>query len=190
MRFALKASGLLLAMLVTAPADPAMAQDWRIDEAASTLSFTFRQMGSAVRGAFEDFTAEIAFDPEALAEASVTAEIRVDSVTTGNAERDQAILGADWFDAANHPTATFTSTGFSHAGGDDYVVTGELAIRGVSETVELPMSISIDGTSATAAGTLEIDRRAFGIGQGEWASDAAIGHGVTVEIAIEATAAE
>jgi polyisoprenoid-binding protein YceI len=154
----------------------------------SSLAFTFRQMSSPLTGRFDEFTTDITFDPGDLANASVTTEIAIDSVDTGNAERDAGITGADWFDTASYPTATFRSTGFSHAGGDSYTVTGELTIRDVTETIELPMTIRIDGDAATANGTIELDRRTFEIGRGDWASDAAVGYDVVLEIAVAAEA--
>lgn len=173
-------------LLVAPPA--AQARDWQVDPEASTIDFIFRQMGSPVRGRFEEFTAEISFDPDALDAARVAAEIVIDSVNTGNPERDEGIVGADWFDTATYPTARFESTGFSHAGGDDYVVAGELTVRDVTQAIEMPMTISLDGDSATATGTLELDRRDFEVGRGEWASDAAVGYDVILELTIAATA--
>jgi polyisoprenoid-binding protein YceI len=166
------------------------ARDWQMLPEESSLAFTFRQMGSPVTGQFENFTTDITFDPADLANASVVTEIVIDSVDTGNAERDAGIVGADWFDSATYPTAAFTSTGFSHDGGENYVVTGELTIRDITEMIELPMTISIDGDAATASGTLELDRRTFEIGRGDWASDAAVGYDVVLEIAVVAEAAD
>jgi polyisoprenoid-binding protein YceI len=111
-------------------------------------------------------------------------------VNTGNSERDAGIVGADWFDTATHPTASFVSSDFAHQGGDAYLVTGELTVRGITESVELPMTISINGSTATAAGTIDLDRRTFEVGRGDWASDAAVGHGVVLEIEVTAEAAD
>jgi polyisoprenoid-binding protein YceI len=179
-----------LALLVAGSPNHAEARDWRMIEDESSLAFTFRQMGSAVRGTFEDFTTDISFAPDDLENASVTTEISIDSVDTGNAERDAGIVGGDWFETATHPTAGFQSTDFTHQGGNDYLVTGELTIRGISESIELPMTISIDGNSATATGTIELDRRTFEVGRGDWATDSAVGYDVVLEIEVVAEAAD
>ena len=180
----------LLAAAIAASPGTADARDWQMVGDASSLAFTFRQMGSPVTGSFEDFTTEITFDPDDLANASVTTEIAIASVDTGNGERDAGITGADWFDTATYPTATFTSTSFAHEGGDSYLVTGDLTVRNITETVELPMTITVDGDQATANGTLELDRRTFEVGQGDWASDAAVGYDVILEISVAAQAAD
>lgn len=183
------APGLAFLALALTPAESA-ARDWQTIADESSLAFTFRQMGSAVTGQFTDFATEITFDPDDLANAGVTTEITIDSVDTGNAERDAGITGADWFDTATYPVATFASSSFAHAGGDDYVVTGDLTVRGITETVELPMTITVDGDKATAAGTIELDRRTFEVGQGDWASDTAVGYDVILEIEVTAEAVD
>lgn len=177
-----------VALLICLTALPAAARDWRMIEEESSLAFTFRQMGSAVTGSFETFTATIRFDPAALDAASVEAVIEIPSVDTGNAERDAGIEGADWFDSATYPTARFVSTGFTATGGDGYDVAGELTIRDVTEPVVLPMTITIDGDRAVATGTLELDRTTFGVGRGDWASATAVGHEVRLELEVVAAA--
>ena len=188
-RIALTATLPLALFAATAPF-PTEARDWRMLEDESRIGFTFRQMGSAVRGSFDEFSTEINFDPNALESASVRTEIAIASVNTGNSERDAGIVGADWFDTANHPTASFVSTGFTHQDGDAYLVTGDLTVRGITEPVELLMTISINGSTATATGAIDLDRRTFEVGRGDWASDAAVGHGVILEIEVQAEAAD
>jgi polyisoprenoid-binding protein YceI len=189
MRVIALASTFLATALVTLPGH-GLAREWRMLPDESALAFTFRQMGSAITGRFTEFATDITFDPADLANASVSTEIVIDSVDTGNAERDAGIVGADWFDTATYPTATFRSTGFSHTGGDSYTVTGELTIRDITETIELPMTIRVDGSAATATGAIELDRRTFEIGRGDWASDAAVGYDVVLDIEVTAEAAD
>jgi len=178
-----------LALVLTGATVPAEARDWRMIEEESTLAFTFRQMGSPIRGTFDDFSADISFDPTAPEAARVRTEIRIDSVNTRNSERDAGIVGSDWFDTATYPTAVFESTSFSHAGGDDYAVTGLLTVRDITEEVTVPFTISVNGDTATAQGTIELDRRTFEVGRGDWASDAAVGYDVILEIEVQAAAA-
>ncbi len=183
-------AALPLALTSAIAATPAEAREWAMVEEESRLAFIFRQMGSPIRGQWQDFTTDITFDPADLDAASVQTVIQIDSVDTGNSERDAGIVGADWFDTATHPTASFTSTDFAHQGGDDYLVTGELTIRGITEVIEMPMTISVDGDSATATAAIDLDRRSFEIGRGDWASDAAVGYDVVLEIEVVAEAVD
>lgn len=177
----------LPALLILATAFPAAARDWRMVDGESSLAFTFRQMGSPVTGAFERFAADISFDPKALAAARVETVIEIESVATGNAERDAGIEGPDWFDAKAYPTARFVSTGFTAAGGDAYEVEGKLTIRDVTLPIVLPMTITVDGDRAVAKGELELDRTAFGVGRGEWAAENLVGHQVLLRVEVVAT---
>ncbi|GAA4664796.1 YceI family protein [Gordonia humi] len=113
---------------------------WTIDPVHSQVGFTVRHlMVSKVRGTFGGFagTIEIAEDGAP----SVNAEIDVTSIDTGNDQRDQHIRSADFFDADNHPTATFASTSVE-ADGDDYLVHGDLTLRGVTKPVTLTMEFN------------------------------------------------
>lgn len=108
---------------------------WIIDPAHSTLGFVARHlMVSKVRGRFTDFSGTLIVNEDGSAHAE--AEIRVDSVTTDNEQRDAHLRTADFFHAAQFPTATFKSTGFRVVG-DDFVVDGDFTIRGVTKPVSL-----------------------------------------------------
>ncbi len=99
---------------------------WAIDTVHSTVGFSVRHlMVSKVRGTFNDFTGAITVAEDGTA--AVTAEIQVASIDTKNADRDAHIKSADFFDAEQYPTATFTSTAV-RAKGDDYVVDGEFTL--------------------------------------------------------------
>ncbi|MGQ4596356.1 YceI family protein [Nocardia sp. R6R-6] len=111
---------------------------WIIDPAHSTLDFSVRHlMVSKVRGRFTDFTGKLVIGEDGSAAAE--AEIRVDSVTTDNAQRDAHLRAADFLRAEQFPVATFTSTGFRIAGAD-FVVDGDFTIRGVTK----PVSLDVD----------------------------------------------
>ncbi|MEZ5825049.1 MAG: YceI family protein [Geminicoccaceae bacterium] len=175
---------LALASIAIPPS--ACASSWQVDPAASHVRFGFTQMGSRLEGSFERFESEIVFDADDLASASVRTTIEIESVSTGNAERDAGMLASTWFDVANHPRATFASSRFVAKGGDGYDVEGTLVIRGTEQAVVLPMTIRIGGDRAEASGKLVLDRRDFALGQGDWASDSIVGYEVPVDILISA----
>ena len=84
---------------------------WTIDPVHSEVGFTVRHMMvSKVRGRFTTFSGEIVTGADPL-DSSVTAEIALDSIVTGQEQRDAHIRSADFFDVENHPTMTYRSTG-------------------------------------------------------------------------------
>jgi polyisoprenoid-binding protein YceI len=124
---------------------------WVIDPVHSDLSFTARHMMvSKVRGHFRDFDGEIVLADNPL-ESSVTANIRVTSVDTNQDFRDNHIRSGDFFDAENNPTATYRSTGV-RVQDDEFVVDGELTLRGVTRAVPLTVEVNGIGPDPTAEG--------------------------------------
>lgn len=141
---------------------------WVLDPVHSEVSFVVRHlMISKVRGRFRTFEAEIvtAADP---AQSTVTATIALDSVDTGNPQRDEHIRSADFFDIAHHPTMTYRSTGLRQQG-DQYVLDGELTLRGVTRPVPLVLEVNgfgpdtAGGTRAGFSASGEINRMDFGV---------------------------
>jgi polyisoprenoid-binding protein YceI len=140
---------------------------WAIDPVHSAVGFSVRHlMVSKVRGTFNDFTGAITVAEDGTA--SVTAEIQVASIDTKNADRDAHIKSADFFDAEQFPTATFTSTGI-RTKGDDYVVDGNFTLRGVTRPVELALEFNGvnpgmgNGPVAGFEATTVLNRKDFGI---------------------------
>ena len=88
----------------------AFASDWTIVPDRSQLTFEGTQAGTSFQGSFADFSTAITLDPTDLENSSISVEIVTASATSGSAERDGALPGADWFDVATHPTASFVSS--------------------------------------------------------------------------------
>ena len=141
---------------------------WTIDPAHSSAEFVARHlMVSKVRGRFGEFSGaiEVADDPtESTARATITAA----SVTTGDDTRDGHIRSADFFDVENFPTIEFASTGIEQKG-SDWLVHGDLTIRGITNPVTLkaefyglttdPWGNERIGFSATTT----VDRESWGL---------------------------
>ncbi|MCQ4122843.1 YceI family protein [Rhodococcus tibetensis] len=165
---------------------------WAIDPVHSTVGFSVRHlMVSKVRGTFNDFTGAVTVAEDGTA--SVTAEIQVASIDTKNTDRDAHIKSADFFDAEQFPTATFTSTGI-RTKGDDYVVDGQFTLRGVTRPVELAFEFNGvnpgmgHGPVAGFEATTVLNRKDFGISidmplEG---GGAVVGDKITITLEIEA----
>ena len=179
------ALALSIALATAAAAAPAPAA-WIVDKAGSGLRFTSSMAGESFTGVFRRWDAAIRFDPANLAASSVAADIDVASAVTGNADRDQALPTATFFDAPAHPHATFVAHGFRAVGPGRYVADGVLTLRGVAKPLTLPFTLAITGAQARMTGAVAINRLAFGVGQGEWQAVDAIPASVTVSIAISA----
>jgi polyisoprenoid-binding protein YceI len=140
-----------------------------LDAAHKRVGFVARHMMVAkVRGEFAEATATItvAEDPT---QSSVTATIQAASINTAQADRDAHLRSPEFLDVEQFPTLEFRSTGVKSRDGNEFVLTGELTIKGVTRTVDLdvefegvgrsPFGQDIFGFSAST----EIDREEFGL---------------------------
>lgn len=182
-QFAIVAIAVLLAVPLAAAAPPPA---WTVDKAASSLRFTSSMAGESFTGVFRRWDATIRFDPGNLAGSSVAADIDLGSGFTGNADRDQALPTATFFDAPGHSHATFVARGFTALGAGRFQAPGVLTLRGVSKPLTLPFTLVITGAQAKMTGAVAINRLAFGVGQGEWRATDAIPAAVTISVALSA----
>ena len=140
---------------------------WAIDPVHSTIGFSVRHlMVSKVRGTFDTFSGAIVVAEDGTP--SVTAEVAVDSINTRNEQRDAHVRSADFFNAEQYPTATFTSTGV-RSNGDDYLVDGEFTLKGVTKPVTLELEFNGvnpgmgQGEVAGFEASVVLNRKDFGL---------------------------
>jgi len=191
MTFTTRAFGLVFALALAGAAPQAQAATWTMNPEASTLSFAGTQTGTEFRGQFRSFAAEIAFDPEDLSTASISATIDIVSFASGSPDRDSDALNMSWFYAANFPQATFSATDVVAGEDGGYVARGTLEIKGISREVDLPFTLTINGDTAVADGALTLNRLDYAVGNmDEDVEEELVGHTVTVLVHIEATRAD
>lgn len=185
---------LALAALLSLSSVAFAAQSYRIDPTHTQVEFTYSHFGfSNITGRFDQVESEFLFDPAQPEASSVKVTIPVASLSTGVEKLDQHLLSADFFDAAQFPTATFESTGVTVAGEGKLAVAGNLTIHGVTRPVVMDVTINKIGehpmTKAQAAGfdgRVAIKRSDFGVG----GYAPAVSDEVTIEVTVEAQAAK
>ena len=143
---------------------------WNVDASHSTIGFTARHlMVTKVRGRFSTFSGALTIAANPL-ESSLEASVDIASVSTGDAGRDGHLTSPDFFDATQFPTMTLKSTSIV-ADGDDYLLNGELTIKGVTKPVTFELEfdgVANDPWGNTKAGfsaEAEINRKDWGL---EW----------------------
>lgn len=185
----------LLASLLALATLPALAADaYKVDPTHTQVEFTYSHFGfSNITGRFDKVEADFQFDPANPADSSVKVTIPVDSISTGVAKLDEHLLSADFFDATQFPTATFTSTGVTDQGNGKLAVAGDLTIHGVTKPVVMDVTINKVAehpmSKKPAAGfdaSFDIKRSDFGVG----GYAPAVSDEVRIEITVEAQKAE
>jgi len=172
--------------LAAAPGALAAPAHWTVDPAGSRLGFAGKMNGEGFTGVFKRWSADIVFDPKALGASKAVVTVDVASAQTGDADRDQAMPGADWLAAQRFPRATFTTTSVKDLGGGKYLASGDLVIRGIHKPITLPFTLAITGDTARMNGAVALNRTAFGIGQGRWSTGDVVDTAVAVTVQLTA----
>ena len=143
---------------------------WIIDPAHTEVGFKVKHLViSTVSGKFNSFEGKLEGDPNDLTNSQISFTADINSITTGNEQRDGHLKLADFFDAANHPQLVFTSTAIVQKEGNEYKVTGDLTIRDTTRPVTLNVEfggIQDNLYGQTVAGfeiTGKINRQEFGL---------------------------
>ena len=143
---------------------------WNLDSTHSHVGFSVKHMMvTTVRGQFKTYSAKFNLDATDFAKSTFEGEIDVASIDTANADRDVHLRTNDFFDAPNHPKIKFKSTSIESKGGSDYIVHGDLTIRGIMKPVALvaeffgtsknPYGKTVAGLSAHTT----VNRKDFGV---------------------------
>ncbi len=155
--------------MTTAVTTPLTTGTWDVDPSHSTVGFTVRHLGfSKVRGGFSSYEGTVVVG-EDLASSKAEVTIQADSFFSGDEGRDEHVRSADFLDVDNFPTLTFATTGVAHQGGNEYVLTGDLTIHGITQQVALDTEFlgeDVDPFGNVKAGfeaTTEIEREDFGL---------------------------
>lgn len=174
--FARKLLPLLLAAAIPGVAGAA---DYTVQQASSKLGFTSNFQGQSFDGTFGKWTAAISYDAAKLATSKFDVEVDLTSAKTGDNDRDGALPGPDFFNAAKFPKAHFVTTAFRQNGAQ-VVADGNLTLRGVTKPVSLNVTFKPQGAGATLDVTGSVKRLDFGVGGGEYADTSVIGPDVKI----------
>ncbi len=158
---------LAFAGLLNFSALPVQAQQSLI-AAQSEISFTTRQMGVPVEGRFQKFDAALDFDPKKPESAKARITIELGSVDIGDAQTRAELAKPDWFNLGAFPQAKFESSSVKALGAGKFEVAGKLDIKGASQSLVVPVSLSQAAGLSTATGSFIIKRLDFKIGDGDW----------------------
>ncbi len=134
-----------------------------IDRTQSVISFVGKSDIINHEGKFNDYSAVMRLDPSEpanLEKASIEASIQIASVATDATGLDGHLQKDDFFSAEKFPTMTFASKSIVKKGDNQYDVTGDLTIKGVTKSVTITAEITDDYLKAH----YDLPRQDFGIG--------------------------
>ncbi|WP_439620740.1 cytochrome b/b6 domain-containing protein [Hyphomonas sp.] len=169
-----------------ATSETAPEPNWTVDYSKSEIRFSGMHDGNTFSGTFKDWTADVAFFPDAVETSDVRVKIQTGTATTGKKLYNDSLRAPEWFDVSHHPVATVRLTDFAKAE-TGYTATASMRLKNDTVTTPLTFTLDIKGDVATLNGEARFDRKALKIGQisdpnAEWVSD-----DVTVTVTGEAT---
>jgi polyisoprenoid-binding protein YceI len=174
----------------------AHADTWQLDSAHTNVEFTVRHMMiSNVKGQFQKTSGTITANGNDPVSAKIDATIDASSVDTRVEGRDAHLKGPDFLDVAKYPTITFKSTKVEAAGQNEWKVTGDLTLHGVTrpvvldvETAAPPIQDPMGNTRAGVSARTTIKRSDFGVSWNKALGAGGVMVGDEVSISIDAEA--
>lgn len=158
-----------LIVLLMSLALPAWAQDWKLDAGKSQVRFVIKQMNVPTEGGFRRIVSQVSFDPAKPEAGRFRVDVDITSIDTGSVEGDDEVKRPAWFDAKNHPWATFIAKSVRREPEGRYTAFGDLGIKGQSRALAAPFTLTRQGGGWLAQGRFPLKRSAYGIGGGDWA---------------------
>ncbi len=139
----------------TAPTQTELTGSYTLDPAHSRIGFVARHaMVTKVRGAFNDFEGTATLDGAQPANSRVQVTINATSIDTRNAQRDEHLRSNDFLAMQDYPQITFASTGVRPVDETTFEVTGDLTVKGVTNSITIPFSF--EGAAKDPFGNLRV----------------------------------
>lgn len=172
--------------VLLATTSAASAANWVVDSSNSHLSFIGAQGSSPFEGSFKNFQTTIDLDTDHPETGKISATIDIASITAGTAERNSYLPQPDWFNTSKFPQAHFVTTSIQKTGDHAYVAKGSLTIKGITQPLSLPFTLTQTGDHWRAQGKATLTRTNFHIGEGDWSNEDYVKRAVDVVIDISA----
>jgi len=111
---------------------------WNLDPTHSQIGFKVKHMMiTNVSGSFGKFDAKVETEGNDFSTATVDFTADLESLSTGNTDRDNHLKSGDFFDVSQFPQLRFVSTKLEKKDEENLVLHGDLTIRGVTKPVKL-----------------------------------------------------
>lgn len=143
---------------------------YTIDPADTHIGFVARHaMVTKVRGAFKEFEGTVVLDGANPANSTVKVTIKTASIDTRNPQRDEHLRGNDFLAMESYPEITFVSTAVRQTSDTSFELTGDLTVKGVTNSVTIPVTYEGAATGLFGnllvgfEGSVTINRKDYGV---------------------------
>lgn len=154
----------------------------RIDSENSVVNFEIANLKfSSVEGTFKGMNGKVFFDAQNPSDSRFSVCIDVNTVNTGNEERDHHLLNEDFFNAPKFPSICYEATSVSKSG-SDYIMTGKMTIVGVTKEVKLPFTVDQQDNKTILESEIVLNRFDYNLAVKEYSSTFMVGDEVELKI--------
>lgn len=183
----------VISILLSAGLATAELEKWEIDKAHSSIYFDVRHTYATVRGLFEDYSGSVQLDTNNMEMGKISLEVRTKSVNTGIPNRDNHLRADEFFGVKKYPTMTFVSTEVKLKEGNQYILEGDLTIKGKTQKVAVPFMFFGSRENPLKKGQqvagfearFSINRLDYGVGPGKYVEMGTIGNQVDILVTLE-----
>ena len=166
-----KMSFAILAMMVVGVSFSAKATDYNVDKSASTVKWDAKKVTGEHNGTISFANGSISATNGAISAGTLVIDMKsivnTDLTDAGyNAKLIGHLTSDDFFGVEKFPTATLVVKKATLISGDDYKISGDLTIKGVTNPFEFTASVKQSGDKINAEGTMTINRAKFGVKYG------------------------
>ncbi|MEP7143767.1 MAG: YceI family protein [Ferruginibacter sp.] len=128
---------------------------WVIDPSHSEVQFKIKHlMITNVTGSFNIFQASVETEDEDFMKAKISFYADINSISTGNEQRDGHLKSAEFFDGATYPKLKFVATKFESVDNDgSYEMYGDLTIKNITKNIKL--DVEFGGVVQDAYGNIK-----------------------------------
>lgn len=131
----------VLGLAIFASSASAELEKYTIDNKHSFANFNIRHVVSKTSGSFSDVTGLISIDRDNLANSSVNAKIKVASINTSLAKRDEHILKPEYLDAVDFGEILFVSKKVEAKSATEGLMTGDFTMHGITKEITIPFKV-------------------------------------------------
>ncbi len=172
--------GLILILFVSLT-NRILAQNWKPITAG--VNFKMKMLGTTVNGNFKGFSGILKFDPNDLANSSLTGTVDASTIDTDNNLRNRHLKEKeDFFNVVKYPKLKMKTTKIEKDG-SNYIGYFDLTMKETTKNVKIPFIFKQEGDKATFQGSTVINRRDWAVGGGTFG----MGDNVTFTITINAS---
>lgn len=154
----------VVALLMLIIATPAVAQT-AASFSSGKIEFIIKNMGLNINGTMNVTTIQFKRPSADLASWTIEGSAAPATISTGISLRDKHLNKADYFDVAKYPAIQLRSTGIKAKGKNAYEGTFQLTLKGITNTITIPFSITKNGEAENMAGEFTIRRLDYGLGE-------------------------